>query len=645
MKNVFFNRIIQIGFASLLSIPSYSTVYHVSVDGSDKNDGNFSSPFRTINKASYMAHPGDTILVHSGTYREMVVPYRSGTKGNRIVYMAAEGEKVIVKGSEVVRDWKKYKGNVWKAVVSNSIFGNYNPYSDEIVGDWYGNYPEFVNHTGEVYLNGVSLFEQSSLERVLNPIKYERSVFPDQSLYTWYAEVGDENTTIWCNFQGKNPNKEEVEINVRRSCFYPSTPGINYIEIKGFEMSQAATQWAAPTAEQIGLIGTHWSKGWLIQDNLVSNSKCVGIALGKDRSSGHNVWVNNMQKDGTFQYTEVVLRALYLGWSSERIGSHIVRNNTIHSCGQAGIVGSLGAINSKLYNNHIYDIYTKRTYHGAEMAGIKFHAAIDVLLENNRIHNASMGIWLDWMAQGARVTRNILYNNDDHDLFLEVNHGPTIVDNNLFLSQDANCSIQCCSEAVALVHNLYTGKTKFHNDMRWTPYHVPHSTKVAGVSQILGGDNRYLNNICIKTKDSKDDIENHASGFKVRVGYGFNGSDDMFYESVSRGNVYYNGAKPYKKETNSVVNSNYKSKVSLVEESGHGYLLIDVDNSIEKVQTEMVSTDMLGTSIMSESLFEDYDGSCLKINGDFFKKQRNESKPCVGPFEDMKPGENKIKIW
>ena len=29
---------------------------------------------------------------------------------------------------------------------------------------------------------------------------------------------------------------------------------VNYITIRGFHMSQAATQWAAPTAEQIGLI-------------------------------------------------------------------------------------------------------------------------------------------------------------------------------------------------------------------------------------------------------------------------------------------------------------------------------------------------------------------------------------------------------
>jgi alpha-L-arabinofuranosidase len=37
-------------------------------------------------------------------------------------------------------------------------------------------------------------------------------------------------------------------------------------------MSQAATPWAPPTAEQVGLIGTNWSKGWIIENNTVSDS-------------------------------------------------------------------------------------------------------------------------------------------------------------------------------------------------------------------------------------------------------------------------------------------------------------------------------------------------------------------------------------
>lgn len=39
---------------------------------------------------------------------------------------------------------------------------------------------------------------------------------PDQSLYRWYAETDKEQTTIYANFHGADPNGELTEINVRR---------------------------------------------------------------------------------------------------------------------------------------------------------------------------------------------------------------------------------------------------------------------------------------------------------------------------------------------------------------------------------------------------------------------------------------------
>lgn len=51
------------------------------------------------------------------------------------------------------------------------------------------------------------------------------------------------------------------------------------------------------------------------------------------------------------------------------------------------------------------------------MAGIKIHASIDVLIQNNRIHLAGRGLWMDWMAQGTRITGNLLYENSTDDLF------------------------------------------------------------------------------------------------------------------------------------------------------------------------------------------------------------------------------------
>ena len=125
------------------------------------------------------------------------------------------------------------------------------------------------------------------------------------------------------------------------------------------------------------MVATHWNKGWIIENNVISDSKCSGITLGKERGTGHNVWSadqGNIYNDGNIHYIEVVFRVLRNGWNKENIGSHIVRNNVIRNCEQTGICGSMGAAFSIIENNHIYNIWSKRQFDGAEIGGIKFHA-------------------------------------------------------------------------------------------------------------------------------------------------------------------------------------------------------------------------------------------------------------------------------
>lgn len=296
----------------------FAKEYHVSTTGFDGNKGSQSKPFKTISAAAQIAKPGDTITVHEGVYRERVNPPRGGTSDDkRIVYRAAKGDVVIIKGSEVIKGWQKQTDGVWRVTIANSFFGDYNPYKDVIAGDWFIRKGR-DHHTGEVYLNGKALFEEVSLDKLK-----ERKL-------SWYCQADDKETNIWANFGTSNPNSELVEINTRPTCFYPDQPGRNYITVSGFVMRHAATQWAAPTSEQIALIGTHWSKGWIIENNVISDSKCVGVTLGK-----HGDEFDNTSADSAEGYVATIERALARGWSKDNIGSHIIRNNTIYNCGAA----------------------------------------------------------------------------------------------------------------------------------------------------------------------------------------------------------------------------------------------------------------------------------------------------------------------
>lgn len=121
----------------------------------------------------------------------------------------------------------------------------------------------------------------------------------------------------------------------------------------------------------------------------------------------------------------------------------------------AGICGSFGAPWSVIEENVIHDIHVHRLFSGFEQAGIKFHGAIDTTIRRNRIYNAVRGIWLDWMSQGTRVSCNDCYNNGpESDLFVEVNHGPFLVDNNRFRSPFSMQSMSCGG---AYIGNVFLG--------------------------------------------------------------------------------------------------------------------------------------------------------------------------------------------
>jgi len=222
----------------------------------------------------------------------------------------------------------------------NAFFGDFNPYGDLIRGDWFIDNGR-PHHTGAVYLNGDWLWEAAVLDDVLKPCA-------GQPL--WFGQVDKDNTTLWAQFPGVDPNQQRVEINVRQTVFYPERPGVNFLTVRGFTMRQAATPWAPPTAEQIGLVGAHWCKGWIIENNTISHSRCSGVALGKYGDA----WDNKSQSADA--YNQTIRRALQNGWSKENIGGHVVRDNRISHCEQAGIVGSLGCAFSVITGNTIHDI-------------------------------------------------------------------------------------------------------------------------------------------------------------------------------------------------------------------------------------------------------------------------------------------------
>ena len=609
--------------------------YHVSVNGSDSGDGSPVRPFRTIMAAANAALPGDIITVHAGTYREQVIPPRGGnSEKERIVYQAAKGEKVEIKGSEIMKGWERSGNDTWMVRIPNTVFGRFNPYSDLIRGDWFTPTPkDRVYHTGAVYLNGDWLMEAASREEVMRTV--------DEKNPLWWATVDSTHTTIWAQFKNTDPNSAMVEINVRQTVFYPDKPFINFITVRGFTMQHAATNWAPPTAEQMGLIGTHWSRGWVIEDNTIQYSKCSGIALGKYGDKWDND--NTESAEG---YVGTIHRALAFGWNKDTIGGHLVQNNTIAYCEQAGIVGSMGCSFSTIKGNTIHDIHVRRLFTGFEMAGIKFHGAVDVQIMNNHIYRTVMGVWLDWMAQGAQIKSNLLHDND-LDIFLEVQHGPILVSNNISISK---ISLTMNSGGVAFVHNLFGGIVNvIAYDARMTPYHKAHSTAVVALHDNPGGDIRFINNLFVN--GSNEEQYDKALQPVVFSGNVFTkGSNQpvtkLLYPRTDFLSKTQQAALKDKIETGELYRSDFDAAATLVTEKNGVYLQIALDKSWLLAQKrQLVTTEMLGRVMVPDLPFENTDGSALRIDADYFGKDRNASNPSPGPFEIINSGQQKIKVW
>ncbi len=650
-------------------------IYHVNQQARAGGDGSAAYPFRTISAAARLARPGDEVLVYPGIYREQVSPERGGTEEKRIVYRSTEPLGAVICGAEPARDWEPYQGTTWVIRVPSQVFGDYNPYTTEVFGDWY--FAPNHRHTGCVYLNDRMLYEAETLEECLEGGVHAESWCPEESVYKWYAvQEGDAKTgttVIYANFKDRDPRKEKVEINVRRRCFFPEETGRGYITVSGFKMEKAATTWAPPAAFQDGLMGPHWSRGWIIEDCEICNSKCCGISLGRyyDPENDHYFTVKHV-KSPTQMERDAVCRGQYHGWLKENIGSHIIRRCHIHHCEQTGIVGRMGAVFSLIEDNEIHHINNMQELGGAEIAGIKLHAAIDVVMRRNHVHHCTMGIWCDWEAQGTRITQNLLHDNqrpegcawaeggmESQDLFVEVGHGPTLIDNNILLSR---VSLRFATQGVALVHNLIMGTftcVGAGTGWRYTPYHIRHRTEVAGFMTILHGDDRFYNNIFIQgfpkdmpekrgepglhertvgtaCFDEYETYEQWIDHFDMDAERPNMGKLEPFHFGHlpvwAQGNVYLGGAQPWKHENNALVDEKAEAVVELTQDQDGKYVLhTNLGALLAGVQRPMVDSDILGRAFEPDQRFENPDGSAIVFDTDYAGNHRGLTV-LPGPF-------------
>lgn len=441
-------------------------------------------------------------------------------------------------------------------------------------------------------------------------------------------------TTIWAQFpRGIDPNTESVEIAVRPQVFYPDKTGIDYITVRGFILENAATNWAPPSAEQPGLIGPRWAKGWIIEDNVIRNSRCTGISLGRS-TFGHAHHYQQLPPEvypepNSGQTREQLLDYFEnASWDKDEAGFHIIRNNHIYECGQAGIVGCSGGAFSLIEGNEIHDICIGETFEGDEMAGIKLHFANDAVLKDNHIYRTIRGLWLDWGSQGVQVTGNLFHdNNVQEDVFIEVCHGPILLANNLMFSGKSSS----LSQGIANVHNLIAGEISGGMDRcaggRMTYFYKPHGTVSVGKAPNPGGDLQWYNNLLV----GRASLGNW---------------DEPALPIVYDGNIFAGGAQAASSDTRALSDPEFDPDVKLIRKEDGWYLSMSISPDWKKRwKCKLITTEVLDKAIVPAQYFTNPNGSPLKVRTDYFGKKRNVSNPYPGAIEVKNSGRQEWKVW
>ncbi|HSN10732.1 MAG TPA: hypothetical protein VLS51_01300, partial [Propionibacteriaceae bacterium] len=328
----------------------------------------------------------------------------------------------------------------------------------------------------------------------------------------------------------------------------------------------------------------------------------------------------------------------------------------------------LGCVFSRIHDNHIHDIATKREFFGHEIAGIKLHAAIDVEIGHNHIHDCTLGVWLDWQTQGTRVTRNVLHDNC-RDLFVEVSHGPYVVDHNVFASP---ASIESVAQGGAYVANLVVGTVRVEAVMnRATPYHRAHSTKVAGYGVIYSGDDRWVGNIfCGTGGDPTDYSAAYARALPdlTQTGYGtcaYDGYPASYEEYLAtieaglpgdlnvflpvknpvmaHGNLYLDGARAFDGEAGAT-QSGTASAVRVSAVDGRVTLELTLPEDFASQAAPVPTTADLGRVRFPDLEFDGPDGSAIQLGTDLLG-HTSDGPVVPGPIHALTPGRNTVAVW
>ena len=386
------------------------TIYHVAQTqaSSDANLGSEDAPWQTVSHAAEVMQPGDTVVIHQGSYREWVAPGVSGTPDAPITYMGAPDEEVVLTGADVITGWERangenpvYRHEGWTARFRVSTTADGKPIYHHPGDERH----RLIGRTEQVIIDG------ALLDQVL--------VLTDMRAGAFFADLEGKALYVWLA-DGSNPATHEVQASTRAWVFghnpWRRKGKADYIHLRGVTIRYAGNH-AQRGALWVG------GDGWRIENVTVEWTNGNGVSVG-----GKGLYVKNL----------------------------ISRHN-----GQMGMGGSpQGGV---LEDVSLLDNNRKGYSSGWEAGGMKFAHARDTVLSRFHVaRNDGPGIWFDIDNRDCMIRQCVCHDNTGHGMFIEISGG-FLITNNLCYDNGASkhwSAAGICvaeSEDCILEHNTCVG--------------------------------------------------------------------------------------------------------------------------------------------------------------------------------------------
>ncbi|OHB64991.1 MAG: hypothetical protein A2168_09485 [Planctomycetes bacterium RBG_13_50_24] len=320
---------------------------------------------RTIGQAVTLAEPGDTVIIHSGIYREAVVIEKSGRPDNPITFHAAAGAGVIMTGADRISEWTEVKGDghiystPWPHKFITWNQNNTHPDDD---------YHRLIGRCEQVFVNGYAL------RQVLERDKLARGTF--------YVDLSDKQLYLW-NYDNQelSGGKVTVEASVRDRIL---TVKGNYITIKGIRFRYAANR---AQQDAVEFSGNHLT----VEDCIFEYTNAGGATF-----KGEDITVRRC----TFQYNG------QLGFGAGRAHRLLMTGCTVRNNNIKGFDRGWEAGGNKI----------------CLARGV-------VLENSTFVENRGNGIWFDIGNEDCTVRNCLIAFNEDAGIFYEISYGLHAHDN------------------------------------------------------------------------------------------------------------------------------------------------------------------------------------------------------------------------